>query len=93
MENYHHQDGRDTRHFIKHMGKEREGERQEGEDEGHRRVEQGEEAGLQSTRWPGFSEGFEIIIWTGRRGVGNQIILCRWRKMVSHLCQVAGSDI
>ena len=31
---------------------------------------------------------FEIIIWTRKRGVSNQIILCRWREMDKFLCEI-----
>ena len=45
------------------------------------------------TPWLWVSEGFEIIIWTWTRGVSNQIILCRWREMVSHLCEIIVRNI
>ena len=35
---------------------------------------------------------FEIVIWTLKRGVRNQIILCRWREMNKVLCEIVQGE-
>ena len=87
---YQHQEGLGQQ---QHHGQRQGCEQQEGEDQQQGSGQQlgfGQQQGEKfvSIYTESFSESFEVMIWTGRRGVNVQITLCRCRKLASILCEL-----